>query len=155
MKQFLKDNPDTPVIIFSKFTSFLKNISEELDLPHLIIGETSKVDRNRNKTMFQEGKINQLLINIDAGKEALTLDRAEVAIFLDKYPPAGDILQAEDRFVATTEDRKDKPHTIIEVMMKGSYDEVIYHMVRQGINTTDLINNYKTYLEKEVKANGK
>lgn len=155
LKQFLKDNPDTPVIIFSKFTSFLKSISKELDLPHLIIGETSKVDRNRNKTMFQEGKINQLLINIDAGKEALTLDRAEVAIFLDKYPPAGDILQAEDRFVATTEDRKDKPHTIIEVMMKDSYDETIYQMIRKGINVTELINNYKSYLEKEVRTNGK
>lgn len=155
LKDYLKDYPDKPVIVFSKFTQFLKLISKELKIPHLIIGETSKETRNKYKTMFQNGEINVLLINIDAGKEALTLDRAEAAIFLDKYPPAGDIQQAEDRFVATTEDKKDKPHTIIEVMMKDSYDEKIYQMVRKGLEVTQIVNDYKKYLEERKERHGK
>lgn len=147
LKQYLKDYPNQPVIIFSKFTKFLKLVSEELKIEHLIIGDTPKETRNIYKHMFQNGDINTLLINIDAGKEALTLDRAEVAIFLDKYPPSGDILQAEDRFVATTEDKKDKKHLIIEVMMQDSYDEKIYQLVRKGYEATQIINDYKKYLE--------
>lgn len=155
LKQYIKDYPDQPIIVFSKFTKFLKLISEELGIEHMIIGETPKEVRNEYKKMFQDGDINILLINIDAGKEALTLDRAETAIFLDKYPPAGDIQQAEDRFVATTEDKKDKQHLIIEVMMKDSYDEKIYDMVRKGFEVTQIINNYNKYLEERKGQYGK
>ena len=41
--------------------------------------------------------------------EGLTLDEADVEIFIDVFPPAADIQQAEDRFVATTEAKKNKP----------------------------------------------
>ena len=95
-----------------------------------------------------------LLINLDAGKESLTLDRAETAIFTDKYPPAGDIQQAEDRFVATTEAKANKPHLIIELMIKGTYDEDLYKLVQKNIRETDIINDYKKYLERRH-ANGR
>jgi SNF2 family DNA or RNA helicase len=150
LKDYLDDNPDKPVIVFSKFTSFLKILDQEIQKEKgLIIGETPVEKRNRLKLDFQCGKINLLLINIDAGKEALTLDRAEVAIFTDKYPPVGDILQAEDRFVSTTEDRKDKPHTIIELMMKGTYDEQLYTLLQQRKSAVDIINDYKHFLKGE------
>ena len=100
------------------------------------------------KNDFQCGKINLLLLNIDTCKEAITLDRAEVAIFTDKYPPVGTILQAEDRFVATTEDKADKPHTIIELMIKGTYDEQLYKLIAERKSEIDVINDYKKYLMK-------
>ena len=57
-----------------------------------IIGSTSVPEnRNKYKLAFQEGDRNILLVQIDVGKEALTLDRAEAIIFCDKYPPAADI----------------------------------------------------------------
>jgi SNF2 family DNA or RNA helicase len=148
LQNYLDDNPDKPVIVFSKFTSFLKILDKELPQEKgLIIGETPIEKRNELKLNFQCGKINLLLINIDAGKEALTLDRAEVIIFTDKYPPVGDILQAEDRFISTTEDKKDKPHTIIELMIKGTYDEQLYKLLELRKSTTDIINDYKKYLK--------
>jgi SNF2 family DNA or RNA helicase len=152
IKDYLNDYPDKPIIIFSKFTSFLKILNEELAEKEkgLIIGETPIEKRNELKLAFQSGKINLLLINIDAGKEALTLDRAETTIFTDKYPPVGDIQQAEDRFVATTEDKKDKPHTIIELMIKGTYDERLYELLEQRKEITDIINDYRKYLMKGV-----
>jgi SNF2 family DNA or RNA helicase len=148
LKTYLDNNPDKPVIVFSKFTSFLKILDTELlEKKGLIIGDTPIEKRNQLKLDFQCGKINLLLINTDAGKEALTLDRAEVAIFTDKYPPIGDILQAEDRFIATTEDKKDKPHTIIELMIKDTYDEQLYKLIEQRKSSVDIINDYKKYLK--------
>lgn len=102
--------------------------------------------RHAEVNEFQSGRCNLLLINIDAGKEGLTLDRAEVTIFTDKYPPIGDIEQAEDRFIATSEDKADKPHTIIELCMKGTYDEQLYDLLKKRKSETDVINDFKKYL---------
>jgi SNF2 family DNA or RNA helicase len=148
---YAKDYPDQPTIIFSKFTKFLKLIEDEL-FAHkikfgIIYGETPIKKRQEIIQTFQAGKLNILLINIDAGKEALTLDRAVCTIFTDKYPPAGTIAQAEDRFVATTEKNKDKGHLIIELCMKGTYDEELYRLVARRASMVDVINNYTSYLK--------
>lgn len=151
--QYLKDYPEQPIIIFSAFTSYLKLLYNELSEKYklaMIIGETPATKRNIYKKDFQEGKFNILLVNIKAGKEALTLDRAETALFCDKYPPIGDILQAEDRFVSTTKDKADKPHRIIELMINGTFDEKIYDLLQQRLTETDVINNYSKYLKKGV-----
>ena len=78
----------------------------------------------------------------------MTLDRAQVAIFLDIYPPYGDIDQAENRFTATTELLKDKPHTIIQLMIEGTYDEELFELVRARASETEIINSYKQHLER-------
>lgn len=146
LKLYLNDYPDTPTIIFSKFTSWLEYLSTELNIPYLITGKVSKENRNKLKKDFQEGKINVLLINIDAGKEALTLDRAEVTIFTDKFPPVGDIEQAEDRFVATTEAKANKGHLIYNLIMKDTYEIDIINGLSNKATELDLINNYNKYL---------
>jgi SNF2 family DNA or RNA helicase len=146
--QYLLDYPDTPVLIFSQFTQFLKMIYAKHQECGIIIGETPLKKREQLRQAFQKGRINCLLINTQAGGVALTLDRAECAIFTDKYPPIGDITQAEDRFVATTKDKAMKPHLIIELMMRDSYDEHIYQMLSKNQTETDIINNYKIYLER-------
>lgn len=97
---------------------------------------------------FQAGRTQVLLIQIDVGKECLTLDNADAIIFTDKYPPIGDIEQAEDRFVATTRDKASKPHTIYELILQGTYDEVIHEMLIKRKAETDLINNYKNLMER-------
>lgn len=150
IKQYIQDYPDKPIVIFSKFTSFIKILAEELKTLKIgvIIGETPIKTRNNLKHQFQNGELNVLIINIDAGKEALTLDRAEAAIFTDKFPPVGDILQAEDRITATTEDRASKPHQIIELMLKGTYDEQLYKLLDIRASEVDVLNDYKKYLER-------
>lgn len=148
---YLTDYPNTPTVIFSKFTSYLKRlhlILETKNIKHdMIIGETSSKDRAQAVTAFQAGKVNLLLINIDAGKEALTLDRGECMIFTDVYPPAADIQQAEDRCVSTTEARKDKPYKIYKLMIKDSFDEKMYNLVDNNAKAIDVINNYNKYMK--------
>ena len=150
IQEFLEENTEKSVIIFSKFTSFLKILKEDLQNENLgvIIGSTSVNQRASLVKDFQNKKLRVLLINIDAGKEALTLDSADTIIFTDKYPPYGDIAQAEDRFIATTKAKADKEHIIYELILKGTYDEELYNLVNIRATSTDVINNYKNYLKR-------
>lgn len=150
--QRIKDYPEQSIIIFSKFTTFLKELYKEIPETFskaLYIGDTGITARARAAKAFQEGTLKILLANIDAAKEALTLDRAEVTIFADKYPPIGSIQQAEDRFVATTPEKANKQHTIIELCIQDTYEEEIYKLIEIGAEEIDIINNYKKYLKKE------
>lgn len=151
LKQYVKDYPDEPILVFSNFTSYLKLIAKEIPQARLIIGATPVKERHTICTEFQSGVCNLLLINIKAGKEALTLDRAVTSIFTDVYPPIGDILQAEDRFVATTEANKNKEHRVVRLVMSGTYEEKICQLLNSRKNETDVINDYKHYLERRRK----
>lgn len=147
--QYIKDYPNESIIIFSKFTSYLCRLAEQLNTTWaMLIGSTTTAQRGQFRKDFQDKKFKVFLINIDAGKEALTLDAAETTIFTDKFPPIGAIEQAEDRFVASTIDKKNKAHKIIELMMADTFDEQIYKLLAQRKSETDVINDYKKYLER-------
>lgn len=147
LKQYINDYPEKKIVIFSNFTSWLKLLGKELNCNNFIIGETSKADRTKIIKEFQDGTSNLLLVNIKAGKEGITLDSADVLIFTDKYPPVGDILQAEDRFVATTKDKVNKGNLIIDLVMEDSYELNILKMLDNNANAVDVINNYISYLK--------
>lgn len=152
--QYLKDYPDEQIIIFSKFTSYLIKLSEELETTWaLLVGATPAKQRGQFIKDFQAGKFKVFLINIDAGKEALTLDAAETTIFTDKYPPIGSIEQAEDRFIASTEEKAHKAHKIIELMIADTFDEQIYNLLEKRKSETDIINNYTKYIKERSNTN--
>lgn len=152
INQYIKDHPDEQIIIFSKFTSYLCRLAEQLDTTWaMLIGSTPTKERGVYIRDFQDHRFQVFLINLDAGKEALTLDAAETTIFCDKYPPIGSIEQAEDRFIASTKDKAHKNHKIIELMINGTFDEQIYKLLSQRKSETDIINNYNLYLKKGEK----
>lgn len=153
INQYVKDYPDEQIIIFSKFTSYLIELSKKLDTSWaLLVGATPVSQRGQFIKDFQAGKFQVFLINIDAGKEALTLDAAETTIFTDKFPPIGSIEQAEDRFIASTEDKAHKAHKIVELMIADTFDEQIYTLLERRKSETDIINNYKNYMKERSKT---
>lgn len=143
--QYLKDYPDKSVIIFSNSRKLLSLVSCECGCK-LITGSTDLKERHNYISAFQNNIINVLGIQTQAGKEGLTLDKADVTIFLDVYPPAADYNQAKDRMVATTINNV-KPKEIIHLMMAGTYDEQLYSLVRHNISQTEVINDYINYLK--------
>jgi SNF2 family DNA or RNA helicase len=147
IKQYIKDYPEKNILIFSNFTEWLKLLGKELDCNNFIIGDTTKKQREHLKNEFQNGNIKLLLINIKAGKEGITLDNADTIIFTDKYPPVGDIQQAEDRFVATTKDKLNTGHTIIDLVMDNSYEQNILRLLKNNASEVDIVNNYIDYLK--------
>lgn len=144
--QFIKDYPDTPVLIVSKFESYLRLLAEHLPNALTISGRVSKKTRYENIQSFQSGQTNVMLLQVDASKEGLTLDRAEAMIFVDRYPPVGDIEQVEDRFVTTQEGAYDKPHTVYLLEMEGTIDEYLSEMLQLRLSETEIINNYEVFL---------
>ena len=146
--QYLQDYPERPTLVFSKFTSYLNKLATLLPDAGVIVGATPSERRREICQLFQRGDLKLLLLNIDAGKEALTLDTAEAIVFMDKYPPVGDISQAEDRFVSTTQDKAGKPHLIYDLIMRDSYEIEIHQMIAARYSETDVINNYRNYVER-------
>ncbi len=70
-------------------------------------------------------------------------------IFLDQSPPAADIQQAQDRFVATTQDKAQIPKEVIYLMMADTYDETLYDLVKERAISIDYINSFQKYITKE------
>ena len=149
--EYLKDYPEKCVLIFSKFKKGIqllhKLLSEKRIEGQVITGEVSSKNRANIVDAFQRGEYRYLILQIDACKEGLTLDNADVEIFLDAYPPAADVQQAEDRFVATTEDKKNKSHQIIQLMLEDTYDEECYNLVERRASSIDCINSYINYIK--------
>lgn len=145
--QYLKDYPDKQIIIFSKFTKWLELLHSNIKDSELYIGNTTSKQRIKIKEDFQKGKLKILLIQIDAGKEGLTLDNADTIIFTDKYPPIGDIQQAEDRFVATAKERIKENQIIYTLILKDTYEEVLLKGLERSAQELDIINDYTKYMK--------
>ena len=141
--EWLEDNPDEPVVIFSNFSSALKELHSVLKVKaELVIGETSKEKRHKAVKQFQAGKVQVLLCNIEAAGTGLTMDTAGTVIFMDRHYNPADNEQAEDRIVATQKDRNLNA-LIIDLVCEGSVDEKIIEIVRQKKSVTEVANNYK------------
>lgn len=149
---YFKDYKETPTIFFTWFTSYLHLLKEDLDKSNIkyaiIEGSTPKIVREQYVQQFQKGEIDHLFINIQTGKEGLTLDRAEHLVFIDQLQPAGDIDQAVERITATTEERAQIPKHVFKLIMDNSLEEKIEEAIQLGLNSTDAYNNYMQYLNR-------
>jgi SNF2 family DNA or RNA helicase len=112
----------------------------------LIIGDTPREQRQSIVEMFQKGKINVILANIQAAGVGLTLDAASTVIFLDRAYTPTDNAQAEDRIVPTTENSNQRC-TIIDVVCKESIDEKINDILKKKKSVIEVVNNYKNIKE--------
>ena len=154
LEQYIKDYPEKSILVFSNSKKMLYYVQKELKVPtDIICGDVPAKARVDIVSRFQGGAVKVLLCQTQACKEGLTLDTADVSIFLDTYPPCADYLQARDRMIATTPERN-KPKEIIHVMMQGTYDEKMYRLVDKNIDEASLINDYKKYIAERREANG-
>ena len=155
LQAYLKDYPEKQVLVFSNSKKFLKyiygHIKEKCQIIH---GEIKPKVRGDIIKAFQNGEYQVLLCQTQACKEGLTLDAADVSIFMDVYPPSADYLQAKDRMIATTQDRV-KPKELIHVMLQDTYDVQCYKLVARNVDETAIINDYKQHVEQRRIEHGK
>ena len=150
IKAILKDYPENQIIIFSNSRLYLCRLQEVLQEQYKverITGDITLKARMQAVDNFQTDKTQVLCIQTQAGKEGLTLDNADAAIFADTFPPAADYQQARDRIVATDPTHV-KPKEIIHLMMKGTYDAALYDTVARNIEFNDIVNDYKNYIKR-------
>lgn len=140
---------DKPLIIFSTFTSYLKEVTSKLTAKGykvaLLIGETPTKERQEIVRRFQNGKLDIILANIRSAGAGLTLDKAKTCIFLDRdYNPSANA-QAIERMTPTQQDRN-HGMTVIDLVIKDSMDSKIQKLLSEKIAITEVVNNYRKYL---------
>jgi SNF2 family DNA or RNA helicase len=144
--EWLENNPNEQVIIFSNFSSYLRTLFMKLikrDDIGLIIGDTPKTTRQAIVDQFQSGSCKLILANIQAAGVGLTLDKASTVIFLDRAYTPSENAQAEDRIVPTTES-SNQDCMIIDVVCEKSIDEHINDILSKKKSVIEVVNNYKS-----------
>lgn len=120
-------NEGHKILIFSQFTSVLKNISEkfkENEINHLYLdGSTKSEFRGVLVKDFNEGKVPIFLISLKAGGTGLNLTSADIVIHYDPWWNPAVEEQASDR--AHRIGQK-KTVEVIRLIAKGSIEEKIY-----------------------------
>lgn len=101
LMDILEDNPDEPVVIFSRFKQLIRLVEARLDSKGIgyvrITGDDSETARRKAIADFQANRVRVFLGTIGAGSEGITLTAASTVIFLDRdWTPARNA-QAEDR----------------------------------------------------------
>lgn len=153
IKSYIEDNPDEPIIVFSQFTSYLNKLYSEIgkDGCVLFTGELSKEQKQQSIESFQNGKVNVILVNIQAGGVGITLDLAVTEIFTDHVWSPHEREQAEARFLPTTKDKAKEVRGVYYLMMKDSVDyrlvDVMKHKDKSVVNVNDVINILKNIKE--------
>jgi SNF2 family DNA or RNA helicase len=143
--EWLENNPNEQVIIFSNFSSYLKKLQGKIG-GSIIIGETPKEKRQSIVEQFQASNCKVILANIQAAGVGLTLDKASTVIFLDRAYTVAENQQAEDRAVATTEN-SNQDCMIIDVVCENSIDEHINDILSKKKSVIEVVNNYKSIKE--------
>jgi SNF2 family DNA or RNA helicase len=148
--EWLENNPNEQVIIFSNFSSYLKKLALKIAKQKgtalemgVIIGETPKPQRQSVVDNFQSGMYKVILANIQAAGVGLTLDKASTVIFLDRAYTPSENAQAEDRIVPTTEN-SNQDCMIIDVVCEKSIDEHINDILSKKKSVIEVVNNYKS-----------
>ena len=144
LKEYLQ-NAEFPFIVFSNFSTYLRKLAEELHVP-IIDGKTPISERQKIVNRFQAEKINVVFANIEAAGTGLTLDRAEVVVFLDRHFSPIMNEQAEDRIVPTTKEANQKVH-VIDLVCRNTVDEKIHDLLEKKENIIKLVNSYKSLKE--------
>lgn len=127
---FAKKNK-APLIVMSKQTKVLKSLEAYLSKESIsysrIYGNSTLLDRQYAVSLFKNRDVQLILIQLDAGRESLTLPEAQYTIFLDRDFAQGYNEQAEARMTPIN----GAPQTkyVIDLVMKDTIEERTYDIL--------------------------
>ena len=134
--EYTMDNPDEPIIIFSRFRDTAIRLAGRLDASLLVGGV-------KNPTVaiaaFLTGKKRILVGTIAAMGEGLNLQRAKTAIFLDQEWSTIKMQQAVDRIHRID---IDEPKNIIYLYSEGTVDELVLQALDRKWSEAELVFRY-------------
>lgn len=133
----------------------LSKLLDEYKIPYVEInGSVSQEDRNKAVNDFNTNPdIRVALLQLDAGRECLTLPKAMYTLFLDRDWAQGYNDQAEARM--TPVDGSTATKYVIDLVMRGTVEENIYDTLvirKQNIETLNTV--FKKSERKEETENG-
>lgn len=140
-------------LVMAKKLQPLKSLAMELDklgIKYLMLtGATSVADRAEAQIKFSSDKdIRVLLIQLDVGRESLTLSQAKYTLFFDRDFAQGYNEQAEARM--TPIDGKPITKYVFDLIMRGTREEDIYDtLVIRKQNISSINDVFKESARKE------
>ena len=147
--EFVKKNK-FQVIVFAKKLQGLKSLATVFEAEgitySMIKGGMFIAERDEETRKFKQGESQVYLIQLDAGRESLTLPEAKCTIFLDRDFAQGFNEQAEARM--TPVDGSKCTKYIIDLTMSDTVEEGIYDVLVMRKESIDNINTVKPYLKK-------
>ena len=141
LKEYLEDNDET-VLVFSAFTSFLKELKKLHPEAVMLTGEQTQAEKQLAVDKIQSGKARLMLSNIVAGGVGWTLDKVDTIIFLDKSFNPVDNSQAQDRFIPTRQDVEYGAKQIITLTMKDTIENKVEELLERKVNIIKFVNDY-------------
>lgn len=147
LMQWLKDNPTAKPIIFARFTNttiipLYSRLSAQGYNCAMIIGKTK--NKAQIAQLWQDGKFDILLCNLQSGGTGLTLDYADTEIFLERSDNRIDNFQAEQRFLATNP-KDNRIKQIIHIVSMYTTDVVQYGQLHNKLEWVKQITPAKIY----------
>ena len=131
VRDYVKDNPGIPMLIFSKFRQPIVKLAEEFGAALHVGGQSNYED-------FIYGKTDLLCGTIDALGESLNLGRASRAIFIDQHWSTQKMQQAFDRIHRAT---ATEPKHVIVLVTPNSVDTLVQKSLEQGWSNQTLVFN--------------
>jgi SNF2 family DNA or RNA helicase len=117
------------ILLFSQFTSVLKNIAKRLNSNNIdymyLDGQTKTEDRVKMVEEFNEGQSSIFLISLKAGGTGLNLTGADVVIHFDPWWNPAVEEQATDRAHRIGQQ---KTVEVIKIVAQGTIEEKIYNL---------------------------
>lgn len=127
-----------PVVIFAYHRDVIDKLREKYPEAAYIMGGMPAKERNRQIDLFQNGKTNVFIGNIDAAGEAVTLTRSNILVFAEMDWRATALIQARKRIHRISQD---KPCTAYYLCAAQSFD---YYVSKKAFRK---IENIKSTLD--------
>ena len=128
------------ILLFSQFTSMLDLIRERLNAEGitslLLVGETSKEERQQRVAAFQRGEAPVFLISLKAGGTGLNLTRADMVLHYDPWWNVAAQNQATDRAHRIGQE---KTVTVIQLITRGTIEENILKLQQVKASLADQV----------------
>ncbi len=128
------------ILLFSQFTSMLELIRRRLDeagiASLLLVGETSKEERQQRVNAFQRGEAPIFLISLKAGGTGLNLTRADMVIHYDPWWNVAAQNQAADRAHRIGQE---KTVTVVQLITRGTIEENILKLQKAKAALADQV----------------
>jgi SWI/SNF-related matrix-associated actin-dependent regulator 1 of chromatin subfamily A len=139
---YIEDNPEETVIIFSTMTGALHRLHSQIDGAMILTGRQTTEGKQFAVDQIQKGKSKVLLANIKAGGTGFTLDKADTIIFLDKSYTPDENEQAADRFIPVDPAATYGAKQVITLLVNGSVEPNIEVLLKRKINIISYVNDY-------------
>ena len=140
--EYIEDNPEETVIIFSTMTGALHRLHSQIDGAMILTGRQTTEGKQFAVDQIQNGKSKVLLANIKAGGTGFTLDKADTIIFLDKSYTPDENQQAADRFIPVDPKATYGAKQVITLLVNGSVEPKIEVLLEQKIDIISYVNDY-------------